>query len=111
MTLRQDRLADEIRDIIGSAFQGGQMNDPRLTGVTITHVKLSADLQIARVYYRVYSDALDHQVIEKGLHAASGFLKKRLAKVLDVRRVPHLKFFYDDSVDHANRIEELLSKI
>ncbi|MFY7927291.1 MAG: ribosome-binding factor A, partial [Oligoflexus sp.] len=56
MGLRKERMADEIRDILARNFQGGELNDPRLASVTITAVKLSADLQQAMVYFRTYSD-------------------------------------------------------
>ena len=110
MGLRQDRLADEIRDILASCFLGGKMSDPRLESVTITAVKISPDLQLASVYYRVYEGA-DADAAEKGLQSASGFLKKKLAKSLDVRRIPDLRFFFDESIEKSSRIEELLHQI
>ena len=80
MGLRQQKLADEIRDLLAMQFQGGRMADPRLQSVTITAVKVSPDLQIASVYFRVYED--DKVVdAEAGLKSASGFLKKQLAIV------------------------------
>jgi ribosome-binding factor A len=110
MKLRQQRLADEIRDIIGSCFLGGQMSDPRLTQVTITAVKLSGDLQLASVYFRVYDQAVKDQA-KIALQRAAGLLRKRLAEVLDVRRVPNLRFFYDESLERAAKIETLLTQI
>ena len=110
MGIRQERLADQIRDVIARCFQGGQMQDPRLSNVTITAVKLSADLQLASIYFRVYEvDKIDNA--KRGLQTASGFLRKKLASHLDVRRVPELRFFYDESIEKASRIEELLSKL
>ncbi|SME88682.1 30S ribosome-binding factor RbfA [Pseudobacteriovorax antillogorgiicola] len=110
MGLRQERLADEVRDVLAECFLGGKMSDPRLESVTITAVKISADLQLAYVYYRVYGDDKGEQA-QKGLESAAGYLKKKLAKSLDVRRVPELKFFFDESIEHASRIEELLKKL
>lgn len=110
MALRKDRLADEIRDIVGSCFLGGKMSDPRLEGVTITSVKLSGDLQIASVYYRVYSDDLIEKA-QKGLESAAGYFRKQLADALEVRRVPELKFYYDKSIEYGSNIEKLLYKL
>lgn len=107
MGLRQDRLADQIRDLVGECFQGGHLSDPRLQGVTITAVKLSSDLQIATVYFRIFDETPEKEV-RQGLQGASGFFRKRLAKALDVRRVPELRYFYDESVERASRIEDLL---
>jgi ribosome-binding factor A len=110
VSLRVNRLTDEIRDILASCFQGGLINDPRLTEVTITSVKLSPDLQIAKVYYRVYNDANIKSAL-KGLEHATGFLKKALSGKLDLKRIPELKFFYDESIEEGSRIESLLRQI
>lgn len=110
MGLRKDRLADEIRDIIANLFSGGQMQDPRLELVAITAVKLTADLQLASVYYRVI-DQTPIEEVQKGLERAAGFLRSRLAENLDIRRVPALRFFYDESIENGERIEGLLRQI
>ena len=110
MSMRQQRLADEIRDVLAQCFQGGMMSDPRLEQVTITGVKLSPDLQLASVYFRVYTDDCVKDS-ESGLIAATGFLRKELARRLTVRRIPNLRFFYDESIEKANRIEDLLRKM
>ena len=49
MGMRRDKLADEVRDIMSQLFVGNRLTDPRLEGVTITHVKISADLQLAKI--------------------------------------------------------------
>jgi ribosome-binding factor A len=110
MSIRQDRMADEIRDIVASCFAGGQMQDPRLQHVTITAVKISPDLQYATVYFRTMPGE-DIDTAKRGLDRAAGFFRARLAEALDVRRVPVLKFFYDESIEHGARIEDLLNKI
>ncbi len=112
MGLRQTRLADEIRDVLGTAFQGGNMRDPRLEDVTITAVKLTADLQLASVYFRLYGDNTDERLagVQKGLESATSFLRRRIADAVDLRRVPNLRFFYDESIERGSRIEELLAK-
>lgn len=110
MSLRRQRLADEIRDLVANCFLGGKLQDPRLQGITITEVKLSGDLQIASVYFRVFDDIPVPSAL-KGLQSVNGLLRKQLASNLDVRRVPELRFFYDESIDRAARIEELLNQI
>jgi len=111
MGLRQQRLADEIRDILATTFMGGQLSDPRLGGVSITHVKVSSDLQVATVYYRLFEGGPKPADAQKGLESASGYLRKQLAVALDIRRVPTLRYFYDESVERGARIEQLLSRL
>lgn len=110
MSLRKDRLADQIRDILAECFQGGILNDPRLEPVTITGCRLTPDLQLASIYYRVYVGA-NPEDAKKGLEKASGFLRRKLGQELDIRRVPDLRFFYDESIERGARIEKLLDKL
>ena len=110
MGLRKDQLADQIRDILALNFQGGRLSDPRLESVTITAVKLTADLQQATVFYRTYN-AADADKAQRGLGSAAGFLRKGLSEALDVRRVPELHFKYDKSIEYASRIETVLDSI
>lgn len=112
MGLRQDRLADEIRDLIAPLLARGDIADRRLEQITITFVKLTADLQLASIYFRVLPD--DKATIaaaQDGFRSATGFMRKRLAEGLDLRRVPNLRFFYDESIERGARIEDLITKI
>jgi ribosome-binding factor A len=113
MGLRQERLADEIRDVVAMCFRAGQMEDPRLAGVTITAVKLTGDLQLASVYFRLYGDDSDQaqKAAKDGLRSATGYLRRRIAESVDIRRVPNLRFFFDESIQRGSRIEELLAKL
>jgi len=110
MNIRKVRLTDEIRDLVGTCFQGGQLDDPRLHQVTVTGVKLSPDLQVASIYFRVYSD-MNLDEILLGLRSATGFFKRKLARNLKIRRVPDLRYFYDKSVEQGSKIEQLIRQL
>lgn len=112
MGLRQDRIADQIRDVIASVFSRDEISDPRLSGVSITAVHVTADLQIAKVYYRLL-DKNDETIAaaKQGFQSCKGFLRKKLSGVLDLRRAPELRFFFDKSVEEGARIEGLLSDV
>ncbi len=110
MKKRQLRLADEIRDIIATCIMQ-ELSDPRIHQAVITHVKLSPDLQVASVYFRFYGDNYAKEDIQRGLESCRGFLRGTISKFLQLRRVPELRFFYDESVEEGARIEGLLAKI
>ena len=100
MSLRQDRVADQIRDTLALLFSGEEISDPRLSGITITAVKVTPDLQLASVYFRVLDDNEENRKnADRGFGSCTGFLRKKLAGVLDLRRVPMLRFFFDESID------------
>lgn len=110
MGIRQDRLGENIKDLLAQFFLSGKINDPRLSEVTVTEVRLTGDLQIAKVYFRVY-DKKTIPSAKKALAKASGLFRSYLAKNLDIRRVPELQFFFDETIEHASRIEELLHNL
>ncbi len=110
MKKRQMRLADEIRDIIATCIMQ-ELSDPRIHEAVITHVRLSPDLQVATVYFRFYGEKHTKDEILRGLESCRGFLRGTMSKSLALRRVPELRFFYDESVEEGARIEGLLAKI
>lgn len=107
---RKQRLGDEIRDIVAECLVGGKLNDPRLEFVTITGVKLSSDLQLASIYFRILDPAKQKET-KKGLQSAQGVFRHRLAEELEIRRVPSLRFFFDNSVEKGENVDLLLEKI
>lgn len=106
--MRLERVADQIRDVVAMQLSGGRMDDPRLSGVVVTAVRVTRDLGWAYVYFRT-TDPDSSERAAKGLTHAQGYLRRQVAQVLPVRRVPGLKFFYDQSIDTGARIESLLS--
>lgn len=112
MTLRTDRVADEIRDKLALIFTSGAVSDPRLEAITITAVKVTPDLQLASIYYRVFDNSEEQkEQAMKGFKSCQAFLRKKLGESLDLRRVPELRFFFDDSIERAEKMEKLLGEI
>ncbi|MEJ2170293.1 MAG: 30S ribosome-binding factor RbfA, partial [Desulfobacterales bacterium] len=87
------------------------IRDPRLMMTTITRVKMSPDLKLARIYFSIYGGSSKSEAAAMGFESARGFIKRSLARRLGLRYMPDLKFFYDDSLDYSFRIEKLLKKI
>ena len=110
MRTRQSKLADEIRDILAGCFTT-QVSDPRVQSVVVTYVKITRDLQLASVYFRVYDQKHPLEEVEQGLQSCKGFLRKNLGDNLELRRVPNLRFFHDDSIDKGSSVESLIQKI
>lgn len=100
----QQELAVLLRDL----------RDPRTVGASVTRVEMTDDLQLARVYVRRElggDDERDRRTLLKGLEAASGRLRRELSRAVSLRYAPNLKFFYDEGLEAANRVEELLREI
>ena len=86
------------------------MQDPALGFVTITNVKVSPDLKIAKVYISVLEKEKRESVLEK-VKNSSGFIRSELASRIRMKFIPELKFFIDDTLDYVEKIEGLIKKI
>ncbi len=109
-TGRIRRVDEAIRQVLGDAL-AGELKDPRVGFVTVTDVRTSADLSHARVYVSVLGDADVRQASMDGLDSAHGFLQRRLAAELRLKRTPTLEFAYDDTTDRALRVDALIDEI
>lgn len=108
---RSDRLAHLIKEEIALTLQQG-INDPRIGFVTITKVKVSDDLSLARVYFSVYGDNEEKKMTLAGLKRAKGYLRRELGKRLKAyRRIPDIVFCFDDSIEHGSHIESIIERL
>ncbi|RPJ17636.1 MAG: 30S ribosome-binding factor RbfA [Desulfobacteraceae bacterium] len=112
MTLfsRSDRVAGQIQKIL-SEILIKDIKDPRLDMATITGVKMSKDLKLARIYFTISGSNKSAEDASKGFKSASGYLKRTLAGQLGLRYMPDLAFFYDESFDYGARIDSLLKTL
>ena len=85
-----------------------EVHDPGIGFVTLTRVKVSPDLQVARVYYTIIGDDRVKRETKKALERAMPFLRRQLASRVRLRRVPELHFQFDESVERQDRIEKIL---
>lgn len=106
---RSARVNDLLREEVAMIIMR-KMKDPRLGFVTVTGVKVTDDLKLARVYVSV----LKKEEIEstlKILNSAGKFIRTELARVIKMKSIPQLEFFYDSSVEYGERIDTLLRQI
>lgn len=107
---RAHRIGEQIHKEISSLLLRG-LKDPRIGFVTITNVKVTSDLSLARVYFTAMGDETVRINSEKGLQSAAAFLRRELGKRLSLRYIPALLFVFDSSLEYGNRIESLLRQI
>ena len=107
---RADRVSGLIQEVLSNLLKK-DIHDPRLKMVTITNVKMSRDLKLARIYFSIYGDSSKVEAAAKGFESARGFIKLSLARRLGLRYMPDLKFFYDESFEYGTHIDELLKRL
>jgi len=108
---RADRVGGLIRETLSDILRKS-IKDPRLEMTVITDVSMSADLKSARIFFST-SAGTEKSIKDaaRGFDSAAGYIKRSLSRELDLRYMPELKFFYDESFDYASRIDRLLKSV
>jgi len=104
---RMRRTDDLVRRVISEALLT-KVQDPRIGFVSVIGVRVSPEFDTARVYVSVLGGEEEREESLKGLRSAASFLQSELAREIRMRRVPRLRFLYDDSVDRGFRIDATL---
>jgi ribosome-binding factor A len=107
---RPERVADQIRAELGQLL-ARDVHDPGIGFVTLTRVQVTPDLQQARVFYTALGDDAARRNSGRALERAAPFLRRQIGSRLRLRRVPELRFMYDESIAGQDRIEQLINEL
>ena len=107
---RTERVADTLKEEIAQIV-GYELEDPRLTTVTVTDVRLSGDKRAARVYVTVAGDENEHKLALTALKHAAPYVRKQLGLSLNLPRIPELHFVRDRVEEEGERVDQLLLEI
>ncbi len=110
MSKRSERVGELLREEINEVIRR-EINNPKLGFITITQVKVTNDLQHAKVYYSVYGTEKDKKETSEILKASSSFIRRQIGGRVRLRYTPHIEFFYDRIPEDASHITDLLEKI
>lgn len=111
---RPERVGERIRGELMELVLRGAIRDPAAADCCITTVKMSDDLGIAKVYIRLLRgdvDELTQRKVTEALNRAAPYLRRELSPRLKLKYLPELRFYWDEEIDRASRIEALLSEI
>lgn len=107
---RADRVADQVRMEVADILMR-KIKDPRVQAVTVTDVKLTSDLRIARVYVTTMGTKEEEKQVLVGLEQASGFIRGELGRRLSLRYLPEIVFTMDVSGPRGDRVLRLLDEL
>jgi ribosome-binding factor A len=107
---RAERTADTLREEIAQIV-GYELEDPRLTMVTVTDVRLSSDTRAVRVYVTVAGDENEHKAALAALKHAAPYVRKQLGLSLNLPRTPEIHFVRDRVEEEGERVDQLLHEI
>ena len=110
-SVKNRKINDEVRRVLAQIISGG-IKDPRISPMTsVLAVEVAPDLKTCKVWVSVYGDDLKKQETMEGLNSASGFIRGELARRVNLRNTPQLRFILDDSiaygVEMSRRIDEV----
>ena len=108
--MRMDRVNQLVKREISNIIQR-ELEDPRLSLVSISHVDVSKDLRFAKVYFSVLGDEKGAAHAQDGLDGARGFIRKRVGQEIRLKFIPELSFFYDDSLEFNIRLKQDLERM
>lgn len=109
--VKLDRINEEVYRTLSDIIRS-EVKDPRISPITsITGVEVTNDLKQAKVYVSVLGeeDALDETM--EGLKSSSGFIRGRLARELNLRNTPELKFLADSSIAYGLKMSKMIDEV
>jgi ribosome-binding factor A len=108
MSIKQQRMSDRIQHILSQLLLR-EVSDPRLQGITVTEVKIDAELMYAKVYVNALGDESREKKVMEGLKKASGFLRREVGQRISIRNTPELHFYWDETLERAERVNSIIS--
>ncbi len=107
---RSEKVADLIRREVSEMFVKS-VKDPRIGLITITRVRLTEDCRLARIYFSVPGPAAEREKSIEGLESAKGFIRRELARRINLRYTPEIIFTFDPSIEYAIHIGKVLQSL
>lgn len=109
MNLKGERVASDLIKELSNIFLT-EVKDEDLKNVTLTFATVTNDLSFAKIYFTTLDDHKREKVL-KDMNNAVGYFRTELAKRLEIRHIPELKFIYDDSIEYGKKIEKVIEEI
>ena len=107
---RIERVAEQIREEV-SQILSTEVADPGIGLVTVTRVKVTPDLSLARIYWTLMGDQAERKKTQKALTRAASYVRHLLSTRMSLRRSPEVIFTFDQAVTAQDRVEEILQEI
>ncbi len=106
----QSRIGELLRGALVTLIER-QLNDPRVEGITVTDVEVTADTHYATVFWSMIGDVKARERAQQGLTSASGWLSREIGLRLKTKNTPKLIFKYDPSLERGDHMQRLIDQI
>lgn len=110
-SIKNTRINAEVQRELSSIIRG-EIKDPRIGMMTsVTGAEVAPDLKTCRVYISVLGDGKAKEETIKGLRSAEGFIRRALARNLNLRNTPELTFVLDESIEYGVHMSKLIDEV
>lgn len=114
-SIKNTRINTEVQKVLAEVIRG-EIKDPRISPFTsVVAVEVASDLKTCKAYISVLGDDLATQNTLAGLKSAEGFIRNRLAKTINLRNTPEIRFVMDQSIAYgvnmSKKIDEVIAEI
>ena len=111
MKTRIIRINDEIARVTAETIRS-ELSDPRIgTVVSVVRSETTNDLKYCKIFVSIFGSEQEKSDAMDALNKATGFVRKRIADVINLRQTPEIKFVYDDSIEHGMRMRRLIDEV
>jgi len=105
------RINDEITRVTAEIIRS-EMTDPRIgTIVSVLRAETTNDLKHCKIFVSILGEQEQQEKTMDALHKAAGFIRKRIADIINLRQTPEVKFIFDDSIEHGMRMQKLIESL
>ena len=107
---RLNKVNEELKKTISQVLEF-EIKNSKVTGlVSVTKVSITPDFRYAKIYISILNSKNDKKTLE-GIKESAGFIRSRVAKVMNLRVTPELSFEIDDSIEYGNKIDKILNEL
>ena len=110
-SIKNTRVNAEVQRELSNILRGG-IKDPRVSPMTaVMAVEVAPDLKTCKAYISVLGDEKAQQDTIKGLQSAEGFIRRELARTINMRNTPEIKFIVDQSIEYGVNISKKIDEV
>lgn len=110
-SVKNTRVNNEVQRELSMIIRG-DIKDPRISPMTsVVSVEVAPDLKTCKAYISVLGDEDARESTLEGLNSAGGFIRKELARRINLRNTPEIKFIIDQSIEYGVRMSKLIDDV
>ena len=110
-SIKNTRINGEVQKELSNIIRG-EIKDPRINPLTsVVAVEVAPDLKTCKAYISVLGDAYEQEQTIKGLQSAEGYIRRELARTLNLRNTPEIRFVLDQSIEYGVKMSKMIDDV